>query len=673
VSKNSLVLISLLAVAAFGDSLSLFTEKHSAPVKDSVVTLDYLLVVGFKHKDFSAAPASTDKVLAEDPEVSLIRRGPSAGEPVVCGSSGNDINVTLDGARMQFACTDHMDPVTSYVEDNDIADVEIQTGARALAQGGSALGLVDIQLQKAALGPIGLEWKFGGQGSSIDNGANGNARLAFSSPRFAAQISGSAKYLGDYFVPGGEKIPYSGLHAGNLFATSTIGLSKNWEINVTGLYDRFWNAGYPSLPMDVGFSEARHGAVGFENTGLPWLTWSGLAYTNSTSHAMDDTHRPDVPMHMDMPGAGSTTGAWNLLEIVKGDHHFDFRVEGWESVQSASMTMYDYPNPSMYLETWPKTSTDGFKGSLTGDLHLTDKLRLETGATLEAQSVNLVSQVGRRQVNVVQPGSPYQRLFVFPGFSAGLRHIPSPGNTTDVTFSYSSRAPAMDELYGYFLFNALTNRDYIGNARLIPENIAQGQITSTFAKGPVFIKGAMWAYVNEHTIEAADAPDIPSMSYGAYGSRQWQNGTLSKHAGGELEIRYSPFNNVEFRCVTHADKAWADPGYEEPIVSESGGTLLSLFKTKFLTIVPEVDWAPSQGGYSVGSSFAKTPGYAIAHLRLKGKIPCRFSISWRAGIENVFDQTWNSSLDWERFSTRTPLYRPGRSFYAGFEINGSNR
>ena len=470
-------------------------------------------------------------------------------------------------------------------------------------------------------------------------------------------------------VPGGGKIPYSGVKAKNLLAGAIVKPAENWEISATYLYDRFWDAGYPALPMDVGFSQTQHGALGFKNTSLDNLTWSGLLYANATSHAMDDTHRPFVPMHMDMPGSGSTTGAWSLLDFTKNENLFHLRLDWWQSIQSASMTMYDYPNPVMYLETWPKTATNGLKAAFTGELPIQDKLRLETGVIIESQSINLQSDIGRRQESVIQLGAPYERSFTLPGFSAGLRYTQTCENDIGISAAFSSRPPAMSELYGYYLFNALTNRDYIGNARLNPENIIQTELSGRFAWGKVKAKGALWGLIKKDPIDAIDAPDVSSMSYGAYGVRQWHNGDIEKRAGGEVEIKYEVLDNFELQSVNHVDHAWVSSDNKEPITAESGGTLLAIVKTKLVIIAPELQWAPPQKRYDALTEFTRAPGYAVTNLRFKGKIWLGRQIFWRAGIENVFDQQWNSALDWERFDTHTPLYRPGRNFYVGIEIN----
>jgi hypothetical protein len=194
-------------------------------------------------------------------------------------------------------------------------------------------------------------------------------------------------------------------------------------------------------------------------------------------------------------------------------------------------------------------------------------------------------------------------------------------------------------------------------------------VSGKFTWGDFKAKSALWGLVKKDAIIAIDEPDFPPMSYGAYGVRQWHNGDLEKRAGSEVEIEYAVLDNLELQSVNHVDHAWVSSDNKEPITAESGGTLLVIVKTKPVTIGPELQWAPPQKRYDALTEFTRAPGYAVTNLRFKGKIWLGRQIFWRAGIENVFDQQWNSALDWERFDTHTPLYRPGRNFYFAFQIN----
>ena len=107
-----------------------------------------------------------------------------------------------------------------------------------------------------------------------------------------------------------------------------------------------------------------------------------------------------------------------------------------------------------------------------------------------------------------------------------------------------------------------------------------------------------------------------------------------------------------------------------PVVPYAEGKTSVSIRLRYLTMSPEAQWAPSQERVIVATySRERTQGYFVPHFRLSGRFPAQSEIvAWQAGIENVFDRKWRSPFDWENFTTHSPLYRPGRTFYLGLTI-----
>lgn len=70
------------------------------------------------------------------------------------------------------------------------------------------------------------------------------------------------------------------------------------------IFDRAKDVGYPALPMDVSRARAAIASVQHlvENIAPVLRSWETKLYYNNVLHEMDDTKRPVVPIHMDMPG-----------------------------------------------------------------------------------------------------------------------------------------------------------------------------------------------------------------------------------------------------------------------------------------------------------------------------------------------------------------------------------
>ncbi|MNR33777.1 hypothetical protein D3C85_1514800 [compost metagenome] len=74
---------------------------------------------------------------------------------------------------------------------------------------------------------------------------------------------------------------------------------------------------------------------------------------------MDDTKRPAVPVHMDMPGWSDTYGFYSKVRGVFEAHHFTADLNSFYNRSIAEMTMYpNDPNESlMFMYTWPDVRT----------------------------------------------------------------------------------------------------------------------------------------------------------------------------------------------------------------------------------------------------------------------------------------------------------------------------
>lgn len=82
------------------------------------------------------------------PSVSLIRRSGIANDIILRGQKRDNINVTIDGAKICGACVNRMDPPTSHVVTHAIDEVEVQEGPFDVEEFGTLSGLVKVTTKK---------------------------------------------------------------------------------------------------------------------------------------------------------------------------------------------------------------------------------------------------------------------------------------------------------------------------------------------------------------------------------------------------------------------------------------------------------------------------------------------------------------------------------------------
>ena len=93
--------------------------------------------------------ASIDEHLSQLSKVEMVRRGSYAWEPVVNNMATERVSTTIDGMKIFYACTDKMDPVTSYVESSNLQRISLNSGLDGNPQAtGNIGGSIDLKLRR---------------------------------------------------------------------------------------------------------------------------------------------------------------------------------------------------------------------------------------------------------------------------------------------------------------------------------------------------------------------------------------------------------------------------------------------------------------------------------------------------------------------------------------------
>ena len=83
---------------------------------------------GLDSKNEAKPLASVDEYMEKQGKMNLIKRGNYAWEPVINNMTTERTSVTIDGMKIFCACTDKMDPVSSYVEISNLSKIYIGSG-----------------------------------------------------------------------------------------------------------------------------------------------------------------------------------------------------------------------------------------------------------------------------------------------------------------------------------------------------------------------------------------------------------------------------------------------------------------------------------------------------------------------------------------------------------------
>lgn len=604
--------------------------------------------------------ATTEDILARLPELNMIRRSSYGMEPVIRTYSSGQSGLLIDGMRIHGACTDKMDPASIYVEPQNLQSVQIQTGHGF--QSGSVIGgSIDLKLAEAVFDDS-RRWS-GSVSSGFQSAANAwyeTGKLNYSGNRLAVMTNISWRKAGNYRSGGGADIPYSQYEKLNYGVTALYKVTPYWTAKADLLLDDGWNIGYPSLPMDVGYAGARIAALSLRNESGrgKWQQTELKIYTNSIRHFMDDAHRINVPMHMDMPGESRTYGGYASSKLViNSNTQLDLKADLSSTFLKASMTMYQPGQLPMYMLTWPDNN------ALQSGLGAVFSRRIDSASvlTLSARtdlfSKVLTTQTAKDQLSVLnKPVTDINRFL--KNISVEYSYRFNDRVKLKTVLSYSERIPTSSELYGFYLFNAFDGYDYIGNTSLVPENAWKAEANIS-GKSGIFQYG-LTGYVSRinNYIMGIYQTGLSTMTIGANGVKQHSNLPYAMIAGAEASLIVQS-NQALWLINTTRYSYGEDHAHNAlPMIPPVRNTSSLRKMIGPYAVQAELELATTQNKVNSNAMERTTAAYGIAHLRLmySGALAdCSFRVD--GGVENIFDQVYREHLDWGG------IHRPGRNVY----------
>ncbi|HEY3406321.1 MAG TPA: TonB-dependent receptor [Ohtaekwangia sp.] len=607
--------------------------------------------------------ATLEDILNRVPGVCLIRRSAYGQEPVLRGMSGGQINVTIDGMKMFGACTDKMDPVTIYIEPQNLKTMDVKFGSNGAIMGSTVGGTLDMKLAPPVLSPVLLYGKAGVGFQSAASGMNAYSAFNLSGNRHAYNASVSYRKANDYRAGGGTIVEHSQYEKLN-FAVGGKWAAGQDTLQANMLWDNGWNIGFPALPMDVGLAKARMYAVSFQRYRCHQRLENLQAkiYYNSVHHTMDDSQREDVIMHMDMPGESTTSGLYVEGKFqAAGKHTLSFRSDFYLNKVLAEMVMYPDDGPSMYMQTWPSSDRSVSGIYIQDNYRISYVTRLTLSARLDLARTTINPGLGRDQLEVfydLPVGASYEDA---KSVNINVRQLLSEQFILDIHAGYGERFPTLSETYGYYLFNRYDGYDYIGNPNLNLEKSWSGDVTLNFYSDRIQAGlSGFYQYMPDY-IFAQSAEDISPMTPGARGVKVYHNISSATLAGGELSVLARLTRTLQVISVSKYTWGADHSGWPLPLIAPLSNTTTLQLTQKQLTMQLECESGTAQRRVNESFGEDETPAYAVFNARLGYNFQST-RMTLNAGFENIFDKAYYTHMDWGN------VLRPGRNFLLTLEL-----
>ena len=631
---------------------------------EKVQNLDEVVIVSKaglgRKRSVKGQVASIDEHLSELRNVSLVRRGSYAWEPLVNNMQTERLSTTIDGMKIFYACTDKMDPVTSYVESGNLQSISLNSGLDGNPQAtGNIGGSLDLKLRKAGFDndsfhanlSAGHEWNGHVQVYGAD--------AALSSHSTYLNAGAFYRHADNYKVGGGDELPFSQFQKVNVFTNGGLRLAEKDMLETTFIFDRATDVGYPALNMDVSKAEAFITSLAYKHL-FRKASWETKGYYNHITHVMDDTKRPDVAIHMDMPGDSWTAGLYSLLTTSLKQHDLALNYDLYYNRLFADMTMYPGGAAPMYMVTWPDV------GTLNTGFALTDNMRIARN-----QSIRLSAKAAWQQQRLNNEEGYHAQKVFFPdmtdayhqttGRIAANYQLSILNSQFSIGMGWGSRAPTVTEAYGYYLNNTFDQYDYIGNPSLKNESAIEvnAAYQCSMVDGQLSIGVDANAFFFSNYIIGQFENRLSAMTVGAEGVKVYGNIDHATIANASLTAEWMPINGLRWSVKGTYSIGHDNKGENLPFIAPFTYQSRLSYATGPLSVQAEVKGHARQAKYGKKYGESETSAWTILNLSA--------NYAWhhftlRAGIENLFDRYYATYADW------CHIPQKGRNIYMSFSF-----
>jgi iron complex outermembrane receptor protein len=611
--------------------------------------------------------ATLEDILGRLPEISLMRRGPYGMEPSIRSMNGGQINVLIGGMRLHGACTDKMDPPTIYVEPINLENLQLQTGSQGFLKGSSIGGTLDMKLAEPQFNEDEkLHGSVQSGYQSVSKGFYEAAVLNYNKGRWAFRGSGTYRKNANYTNGNGDEVLFSQYNKTNFSLSTAYRLTHQTQVLADVILDNGWDIGYPALPMDVGFARANLFSLAIRNTDASrkWSSREAKLYYNYVNHSMDDTKRPSVPMHMDMPGQSKTAGFYaEAFRRIGNRQTLQVRADGASTFLTASMTMYPPNESPMYMLTWPDNRRNQAGISASWQWKPDSTHNINISARLDGVQSMLASEEAKDHISITG-GNTGSRLDLLKNLSLSASRKLHANWTLSANAGYAERMPTASELYGFYLYNAFDGYDYIGNTGLKTENAFNADASLAWQKPGIRLQATVFYSHISHYIMGEVDTDYSTMTIGAKGVKVYRQQGWAQLGGSEASVqwkmnsRWALVNTLRFTLAQHE---YGDPlPFIAPL--KNIGSLRYAFNR--FSAQAEYEASAAQNRINESTGEMATPGFVLAHARVGYSFPLgKTQLGLQAGVENIFDEAYREHLDWGG------ILRPGRNIYMQVKVS----
>jgi len=610
---------------------------------------------------------STEDMIGQLKGMSLITRGAFAQEPIFRGLSAGQVNITIDGMKCFGACTDRMDPITSYVEVDALNSIEIGMGALSLEQGSTIGGSLNISHLQPTISQIPLStFYIKSELQSVFWGKKLNMRYEHRSSKQAFSLNLTYRKALNYRDSVGNPVPFTSYEKINYNLGFVKRLGHGFKLNINLIGDDAFDIGYAALPMDVSYAQMRMLGISLLSAGNnKWLPKLEIKlYGNFVNHWMDDSRRTDLFMNMQMDMPGQTRTGGGFLDFVLApakNHMLQLRTDFYLNTNYAEMVMHPENSFPMKIVTWPDVERINVGQYLEYQWAISSNLSMKAALRFDFYRSSVKDEMGKNALLIYYPDDSYKRDDLLQSGNIFIDYRINPYWQSTIALAKGSRIPTVTELYGYFLYVVLDGYVYLGDPQIESENSFQIEWRNKIETDYADINMNIYHYSLDNYIFGIVNPTGPNIPY-ANGWKYYKNSGDAEIYGAELSfLSEIDWNWSIFGSATYEIGKLNDLNDNIPMIPPLEIQTAIKYQKYPYWIQLEAKWSAIQNLYSTLSGENETPAYQIYALR--AEYDFQNSVVVNAGIENLFNEDYHDHLDW------IDIPRSGRNFYVSCSYN----
>ncbi|MCG8427968.1 MAG: TonB-dependent receptor [Chromatiales bacterium] len=613
-----------------------------------------------------------EALVKKAPSISLVRRSGIANDIILRGQKKDNINILIDGGKIYGACPNRMDPPTSHVVTNQIADIEIVEGPYDVENFGTLSGSVKVNTKKPEEGFHGdVNLNAGSWGyrkaSATLSGGNERIRMLISAStetsdqyedgdgnNFAEQIENHAPMMPAVHYK--DNFRNLDAYEKRTFLGKVIfNLTDNQDLMLSYTANRSDDILYPSSKMDALFddSDLFNLAYTARNLGRYSKRLDVQIYDSQVDHPMSTLYR-------------NSSGPDSANEVI---HSLDTQITGLKVKNAFDL------NPDTELTIGVDGSRRNWDGLFIGKgskAMLTGKVSIpDVDTDNRALFVEMNKQIGALNL---QAGARYDNTSIDPDSSSGL-------NDNDYTALSAY-------LYGnYELDQSTSVFAGVGRSSRVPD-ARELYFTNTMG---VMVGTPDLDQTHNVEIDLGVEKNFNDLTVKGKVFHSWLSDFI--HFNASKMMMGNAFENVDARIYGFqlsgsyfmTDDIYLDFGVaaqrgrkDNPLTGQTDRDLAEIPPLK-ANLALNYDYAPDSSArveviaadawdtFDSDNGEQELDGYAVVNLKLDHAVTDNFSIT--AGIDNLFDRTYAVSNTFQDLTLITAggdimlLNEPGRYYY----------